>query len=60
MKENEAIVRATQVAHQAALDEHVRVKNDLAKLGVCADDFDVMSRYAIAEFDVAIKRDHEV
>lgn len=50
------ITQAIRAAHQAAIENDLRVKNDLARVGISADDFAIMDRYALADFDVAIGR----
>jgi hypothetical protein len=53
------LLKATRVAHQAALDDHFRIKNELAKSGITVDDFSVLPRYQLADFNSAIERIRE-
>jgi hypothetical protein len=54
------IVKATRIAHQAALNEHFRIKKDLAKMGVTADDFGFMDRFTYADLGLALQRARDV
>ncbi len=57
--QDDVITQATRAAHQAALDEHVRIKGDLSKHGISVDDFTIMDRYPLADFGDAIERNPE-
>lgn len=52
---DDVITQATRAAHQAALEENLLIKDDLARISISADDFAVMDRYALADFDEAIE-----
>lgn len=53
---DDVITQAMRAAHQAALDNDLRVKKSLAKIGLSADDFAIMDRYSLADFARSIRR----
>jgi hypothetical protein len=53
------ITMATRVAHQSALEDHLRTKENLSRFGVCVDDFTLMERYPLADFNSALERARE-
>lgn len=59
MAQPEDVIRkATRIAHQAALDDHLRIKTNLAKVGITVDDLFIMERYPLADFKSA--REHDI
>ncbi len=55
----DVITHATKIAHQPALEDDLRIKARLARIGIPVDDFEVMQRYAFAEWwSVGKGREH--
>lgn len=56
---DDLVRNATRIAHQAAPEDNLRIRGDLAKRNISIDDFSIKERCSLADFYAAIERNRK-